>query len=421
MQRLLSTVLFFLLVVSVPAAGAWTWPVRGPLLERFSFDPARPYAAGQHRGIAVAADTGTPVVAPAGGVVGFAGTVPDSGKTVTIMTGDGLAITLTHLGAVGVARDALVGEGAVVGTVGSSGTPEFDVPYVHLGIRTASNEQGYLDPLSFLPVVAPPAAPPPPASSAPAVPITPPPVAAPVPAPAPGPAPVPAPTPALPASPAPAPKASSAPAASVAAASAVPVTAASQDVGGAATVDAPANRSVVGGARTRAEDAPGEGAAPPTLVVRATPAEPDPAGRLPSRPSRDVARTPAARRLAVPVEPGASREPRSSVVTAEVRARARDTAAGRRPSDAAGPPATSSTTPIRSAVATPARRPGPDPAPTVVGRETARWAAAAAFLGTATLLAAALAVRWLGRRPPRRLAQAGIRAAQRLVRERLAS
>ena len=63
MLRLVSVASLLLLVVL--SAAAWTWPVRGPVLESFSFDPARPYAAGQHRGIAIGADAGAPVLAPA--------------------------------------------------------------------------------------------------------------------------------------------------------------------------------------------------------------------------------------------------------------------------------------------------------------------------------------------------------------------
>ncbi|MDX6485853.1 MAG: hypothetical protein QOF43_1006, partial [Gaiellaceae bacterium] len=153
MRRLAPVVL--LLVVFVPCASAWTWPVHGPVLQTFSFDPAHPYAAGEHRGVAIGADEGASVLAPAAGVVSFAGTVAANGKTLTIQTGGGLAVSLTHLGSIAVARDAAVDEGSVVGTVGPSGTPEFSVAYVHLGIRDVSSPQGYLDPLSFLPVVAP--------------------------------------------------------------------------------------------------------------------------------------------------------------------------------------------------------------------------------------------------------------------------
>ena len=165
--RLGPIVLLFLFFV--PCASAWTWPARGPVLETFSFDPAHPYAAGQHRGIAIGADAGTAVVAPAAGIVTFAGTVPTNGLTLTIQTAEGLAVSLTHLGSTGVAPNVHVAEGAVVGTVGPSGTAEFAVPYVHLGIRTASNDQGYLDPLGFLPAVTAPAPVTEPAPSAPSV------------------------------------------------------------------------------------------------------------------------------------------------------------------------------------------------------------------------------------------------------------
>jgi hypothetical protein len=174
MRRLAPVALLLMLVFFVPSAGAWTWPVNGPLLETFSFDQAHPYAAGQRRGIAIGADQGAPVLAPAGGVVSFAGTVASNGKTVTIQTPSGLAVSLTHLGSLAVKGDDTVAEGAVIGTVGPSGAPEFDMPYVHLGIRDSGNAQGYLDPLAFLPVAAAPVAPPRP---------TPPPVEVPAPAP----------------------------------------------------------------------------------------------------------------------------------------------------------------------------------------------------------------------------------------------
>jgi hypothetical protein len=161
------SLLVLLLLLFVPAAGAWTWPVQGPVLQTFSFDPAHPYAAGQRRGIAIGAGDGSAVLAPASGVVSFAGTVPTNGKTITIQMSSGLAVSLTHLGSIDVARNANVDEGVAIGTVGSSGTPEFDVPYVHLGVREAANDQGYLDPLAFLPVLAPPAAAPAPAPAPP--------------------------------------------------------------------------------------------------------------------------------------------------------------------------------------------------------------------------------------------------------------
>ena len=181
--------LVLLLLLWVPAASAWTWPVGGPVVQGFSFDRAHPYASGQHRGIDVGAPAGATVVAPASGVVSFAGTVPSSGLSLTIETADGLSVTLTHLGSLGVARNSAVVEGAVVGTVGPSGTAEVEGPYVHLGIRTTADPQGYRDPLGFLPALfAPVPAPAPvaaPAVQAPASPPAPLPVPLPVPATAP--------------------------------------------------------------------------------------------------------------------------------------------------------------------------------------------------------------------------------------------
>ena len=170
------------LVLCVPAAGAWTWPVGGPVVQGFSFDRAHPYAGGQHRGVDIGAPSGATVLAPASGVVSFAGTVPSSGLSLTIETAAGLSVTLTHLGSLAVARNAAVVEGAPVGTVGPSGTPEVEGPYVHIGIRTTADAQGYLDPLGFLPALVLPVPAPAPV-----------PVSAPVPVPVPVPPPAPAP------------------------------------------------------------------------------------------------------------------------------------------------------------------------------------------------------------------------------------
>jgi hypothetical protein len=121
----------------------------------FAFDAAHPYASGQHRGIDIGADAaGESVLAPASGTVSFAGVVPTSGTSLTIETADGYSVTLTHLGSIVVTKGAAVTEGEEVGTIGPSGTPETDGPYVHLGIRTTSDPNGYLDPLSLLPPVA---------------------------------------------------------------------------------------------------------------------------------------------------------------------------------------------------------------------------------------------------------------------------
>jgi len=153
-------------MVFVPTAGAWTWPTDGEVLQPFVFDPAHPYAGGEHRGIDVSGPAGADVLAPRAGTVTFAGTVPGSGASVTILTDDGYAVTLTHLGSIAVARGAAVAEGAPVGALGAGGDGEHAQPYVHLGVRVAAQAQGYVDPASLLPARA--TAPPPAPAPAPA-------------------------------------------------------------------------------------------------------------------------------------------------------------------------------------------------------------------------------------------------------------
>src|SRR4029453_8564068 len=116
MHRALIVVVTAVLVFT-PTAAAWTWPVDGPVVEKFKLGDD-PYAAGQHRGVDLGAPAGTAVLAPASGTVSFAGAVPVSGRTLTIQTHDGYSVTLTHLGATGAQRGATVGEGGATATRG---------------------------------------------------------------------------------------------------------------------------------------------------------------------------------------------------------------------------------------------------------------------------------------------------------------
>ena len=167
MPRFVRRILLVLVIAAppalalVPAASAWTWPVQGDVLRPYSLG-ADAYAAGQHRGVDVAGAAGDPVLAPAAGTVSFAGHVPSSGLTVTIQL-DGYWVSLTHLGAISVAKGAVVAEGTPIGLTGQSGESEWPAPYVHLGIRVSAAADGYVDPLTLLP----PRAPAPPSGVAP--------------------------------------------------------------------------------------------------------------------------------------------------------------------------------------------------------------------------------------------------------------
>ncbi|HET9673792.1 MAG TPA: M23 family metallopeptidase, partial [Gaiellaceae bacterium] len=153
-------------------ASAWSWPVDGPVLRPFVFG-SDPYAGGQHRGIDVDASVGETVRAPVGGAISFAGSVPNGGRALTIRTGDGYSVTLLQLADLAVSRGDAVAEGVPVGTVGESADAVTHASHVHLGVRRTDDEDGYLDPLRFLPArerppVAAPPAPAAPPSPAPA-------------------------------------------------------------------------------------------------------------------------------------------------------------------------------------------------------------------------------------------------------------
>ena len=111
MRRLLPLVLF--LVLWVPAAHAWTWPVDGRGRAGLRVRPRAPV-----RGRAsTAASTSPrrrpgPVLAPASGTVTFAGSVADERRARSrSRPPTALAVTLTHLGSIAVAKGDTVAEG----------------------------------------------------------------------------------------------------------------------------------------------------------------------------------------------------------------------------------------------------------------------------------------------------------------------
>jgi hypothetical protein len=168
---LLLTAFFTLLTASfglAPAArAAWVWPVSGEVITPYR-NGTDPYANGQHRGIDIAAPTGTPVVAAAGGEVRFAGTAGSSGMTISIRTGDGYDTSYLHLSSLAVRVGANVSAGDRIGALGTSGTRSATAPHLHFGVRDAGTRHDYHDPLAFLPPPPPPARAPNPPPSAPA-------------------------------------------------------------------------------------------------------------------------------------------------------------------------------------------------------------------------------------------------------------
>lgn len=136
---------------SPPAASAavveprvpWVWPVGPPVVVVAPFRaPATPYSAG-HRGIDLAAAPGDVVVAPAAGVVRFAGLVAGRG-VVSIDHGGGVLSAIEPVAAT-VTAGTPVAPGEIVGSVASGG--HCDGVCVHFGVRVDGE---YVSPFLFL-------------------------------------------------------------------------------------------------------------------------------------------------------------------------------------------------------------------------------------------------------------------------------
>ena len=134
---------FMSTVSASDAAVPWSWPVVGPIIRGFD-PPDDPYGAG-HRGIDIATDLSTVIVAPDAGVVTFAGKV--GGRLfLTIDHGGGVSSTCSWLNAVLVHRGDHVVRGQPVALTGW-GHPDEPVPHLHFGVRLNGT---YVDPLAYL-------------------------------------------------------------------------------------------------------------------------------------------------------------------------------------------------------------------------------------------------------------------------------
>ncbi|MFB2585968.1 murein hydrolase activator EnvC family protein [Herbiconiux liukaitaii] len=126
------------------AAGTeWEWPIEGrrEVIAEYQA-PATRYGAG-HRGLDLAALPGVPVLAPADGVVAFAGTVVDR-PLISIDHTDGLRSTLEPVQPLVAAGD-LVARGQPIGTVTTGG--HCATRCLHLGARLHAD---YINPRLLL-------------------------------------------------------------------------------------------------------------------------------------------------------------------------------------------------------------------------------------------------------------------------------
>ena len=107
-------------------------------------------ARNPHAGVDFGSPVGTPVEAPAAGVVALADDLFFTGGTVVLNHGRGLYSALAHLSTIAVANGDIVERGEVVGVVGATG--RVTGPHLHWGTRLNGAR---VDALSLLEVLAP--------------------------------------------------------------------------------------------------------------------------------------------------------------------------------------------------------------------------------------------------------------------------
>ncbi len=137
-----ATMADWLKVASAPTL----WPVQGPISGAFGerIDPFNGEGA-FHTGVDISSTVGTPIVAPADGVVEFADVMNGYGRAIVIDHGYGVTTRYGHLSAWAVTAGQEVHRGDVIGYVGDSGRSTG--PHLHYEVRiynTPVNPHKYL-------------------------------------------------------------------------------------------------------------------------------------------------------------------------------------------------------------------------------------------------------------------------------------
>lgn len=110
------------------------WPVRGRISGKFgnhrilNGTPKSP-----HTGMDIAAPTGTPIVAPLGGVVTMVSDLYYTGNTLIIDHGFGVSTVFAHMNSVTVRVGQMIKQGDKIGTVGATGRATG--PHLHWGLN----------------------------------------------------------------------------------------------------------------------------------------------------------------------------------------------------------------------------------------------------------------------------------------------
>jgi len=125
------------------SSSSYVWPAKGTFTSGYGWRWGR-----MHKGIDVANNVGTPIVAAQDGQVSFAGWDDGGyGYLVKILHADGSITVYGHNSRILVSQGQLVQQGQPISQMGSTGRSTG--PHLHFEIRPAG--QGAMNPLSFLP------------------------------------------------------------------------------------------------------------------------------------------------------------------------------------------------------------------------------------------------------------------------------
>ena len=129
------------------------WPVRGPISSGFGTRHTSGERRDVHTGVDICARVGTPVRAPATGIVAFAGWQHGYGRTVILEHGHGVQSLYGHLAKFAVKRGQRVEQGATIGLIGTSGNSSG--PHLHYEVRVDGRPVNPRGPGSTVVVAAP--------------------------------------------------------------------------------------------------------------------------------------------------------------------------------------------------------------------------------------------------------------------------
>jgi murein DD-endopeptidase MepM/ murein hydrolase activator NlpD len=121
------------------SSSGFIWPVNGVVTSGFGWRWGR-----MHEGVDIAAPSGTPIRAAAGGTIIYTGYMGGYGNLTIIDHGNGLATAYAHQSAIYIGGGA-VSQGTVIGAVGSTGNSTG--PHLHFEVRVNGSA---VDPMGYL-------------------------------------------------------------------------------------------------------------------------------------------------------------------------------------------------------------------------------------------------------------------------------